>query len=230
MSAMDARSIDAAPAVTPAKSWRLRSERFVPASWITAKRATDIALAIVGLVLTAPIVLFSMLGIVVCSPGSPFFAQERVGLYGRRFTLFKLRTMKIDAHDLQDSLRGTNEVSGPVFKIKDDPRVFPLGRILRKLSIDELPNLVNVLLGDMSIVGPRPPLASEVEKYDDFALGRLRAKPGITCVWQISGRSNIDFDEWMRLDHVYIDNWSPLYDVKIILSTIPAVLFGKGAY
>jgi lipopolysaccharide/colanic/teichoic acid biosynthesis glycosyltransferase len=227
---MHADRIGTAPAVGVTTSWRHSSERLVPKSWITAKRFTDIALALVGLALTAPILILAMLAIAFCSPGSPIFAQERVGLYGRRFTVFKLRTMKINAHDLQEALRGTNEVSGPVFKIKNDPRVFPLGRILRKLSIDELPNLVNVLVGDMSIVGPRPPLASEVEHYDDFALRRLRAKPGITCVWQISGRSNVDFDEWMRLDHVYIDNWSPLYDAKIILSTIPAVLFGKGAY
>ncbi|MGD0476513.1 MAG: sugar transferase, partial [Candidatus Velthaea sp.] len=123
-----------------------------------------------------------------------------------------------------------NEVTGPVFKMKDDPRVFPFGRLLRKLSIDELPNLVNVLLGQMSIVGPRPPLPTEVEGYGEFALRRLRAKPGITCLWQMSGRSGIDFDEWMKLDHAYLDNWSPLYDLKIILATIPAVLFGRGAY
>ena len=221
--------VDAA-APERAPSWRLSGERFVPTSWITAKRLIDVALALAGLLLSAPILIVAMIGIVICSPGSPIFAQERVGLYGRRFTMFKLRSMKLNAHDQQASLRDTNEVSGPIFKIRNDPRVFPLGRVLRKLSIDELPNLLNVLIGDMSIVGPRPPLPSEVEEYDDFALRRLRAKPGITCVWQISGRSNVDFDEWMRLDHVYIDNWSPLYDTKIILSTIPAVLFGKGAY
>jgi lipopolysaccharide/colanic/teichoic acid biosynthesis glycosyltransferase len=212
------------------KSWRYCTERLIPKSWLDAKRATDIALALIGLALSAPILIVSMIAIVIASPGSPIFAQERVGLYGRRFLMFKLRTMKLNAHAQQDALRTTNEVSGPVFKMKSDPRVFPLGRILRKLSIDELPNLVNVLLGNMSIVGPRPPLASEVEKYDDFALRRLRVKPGITCVWQVSGRSNVDFNEWMRLDHTYIDNWSPLYDLKIILSTIPAVLFSKGAY
>lgn len=212
------------------ESWRHRAERFIPKSWISSKRTTDIALALAGLALSAPILVLAMIAIVICSPGSPIFAQERVGLYGRRFTMFKLRTMKINAHAQQEALRSINEVSGPVFKIKSDPRVFALGRILRKLSIDELPNLVNVLLGNMSIVGPRPPLPSEVEKYNDYALRRLRVKPGITCVWQISGRSNVDFNEWMRLDHTYIDNWSPAYDIKIMLSTIPAVLFSKGAY
>ncbi len=203
---------------------------FIPKSWISIKRATDIALALTGLSLSAPLLIGSMVGIALSSPGSPIFAQERVGRYGRRFTMFKLRTMKRNAHAEQDVLRVANEATGPVFKMKSDPRVFPLGRILRKLSIDELPNLVNVLLGDMSIVGPRPALPSEAEHHNDLALGRLRAKPGITCVWQVSGRSNVSFHEWMRLDHVYIDNWSPLYALKIILSTIPAVLSSKGAY
>jgi lipopolysaccharide/colanic/teichoic acid biosynthesis glycosyltransferase len=205
-------------------------ERSVPRSWMVAKRLTDVAIAGIALPLAAPIMLVAMAGIVMNSPGPPIFAQERVGLNGRRFTMFKLRTMKRNAHDLQDALRATNEVNGPIFKMKRDPRVFFVGRVIRKLSIDELPNLVNVLLGQMSIVGPRPPLPSEVEGYSEYAFRRLRAKPGITCIWQISGRSTVDFNEWMELDHAYMDNWSPLYDLKIILSTIPAVLFGKGAY
>jgi lipopolysaccharide/colanic/teichoic acid biosynthesis glycosyltransferase len=211
-------------------SWRKRAARPIPQSWTSAKRAVDITLALAGLTLSAPILAASMIGIAISSPGTPIFAQERVGLYGRRFTMYKLRTMKRNSHAQLETLQATNEATGPVFKMKNDPRVFPLGRILRKLSIDELPNLINVLVGDMSIVGPRPPLPTEVEKYNDFALGRLRAKPGITCVWQISGRSNVDFERWMQLDHQYIDNWSPAYDAKIFLSTIPAVLFGKGAY
>jgi lipopolysaccharide/colanic/teichoic acid biosynthesis glycosyltransferase len=202
----------------------------VPQSWSKTKRVIDIGLAIAGLTLSAPVLVLSAIAIVVCSPGPPIFAQERVGRYGQRFTMFKLRTMEPQAHRHQEYMRDTNEVLGPVFKMRNDPRVFPLGRVLRKLSIDELPNLVSVLMGEMSIVGPRPPLPSEVEEYDDFALRRLRAKPGITCLWQISGRSNVDFDEWMRLDHMYIDNWSPAYDSMIMLSTIPAVFFGKGAY
>jgi lipopolysaccharide/colanic/teichoic acid biosynthesis glycosyltransferase len=213
-----------------ANSWRKRSERDVPRSWHTSKRAVDLALSLGVLGASAPVLLVAMVGIVLSSPGSPIFMQERVGLYGRRFKMIKLRTMRPDAHRRLESLRGANEVSGPIFKMKKDPRVFFFGRILRKLSIDELPNLVNVLLGQMSIVGPRPPLPSEVEGYNDFALRRLRAKPGITCIWQVSGRSSIDFNDWMRLDHVYLDNWSPLYDLKLILSTIPAVLMGKGAY
>jgi lipopolysaccharide/colanic/teichoic acid biosynthesis glycosyltransferase len=211
-------------------SWRSRSERFVPRSWIISKRALDVVIAVVALAGTSPVLVVSMIAIVLSSPGSPFFAQERVGIYGRRFTILKLRTMRPNAHESLDALRGASEVSGPVFKMKRDPRVFFVGRLLRKLSIDEIPNLVSVLMGHMSIVGPRPPLPSEVEGYDEYAFRRLRVKPGITCIWQISGRSAIDFDEWMRLDHEYLDNWSPLYDLKIILATLPAVLFGRGAY
>jgi lipopolysaccharide/colanic/teichoic acid biosynthesis glycosyltransferase len=207
----------------------MRAERPVPPSWVITKRTVDVTIASIALTLSAPILVVSMIGIVISSPGSPIFTQERVGLYGRRFTMFKLRTMRPNAHAALETLRAANDVTGPVFKMKNDPRVFPLGRLLRKLSIDELPNLVNVLLGQMSIVGPRPPLPSEVEGYTDYAFRRLRAKPGITCVWQASGRSSIDFNEWMRMDHEYLDNWSPAYDLKIILSTIPAVLFGKGA-
>jgi lipopolysaccharide/colanic/teichoic acid biosynthesis glycosyltransferase len=211
-------------------SWRYQAEREVPKSWFISKRALDIALSAAGLAVTAPLLIVASVGIMISSPGSPIFAQERVGLYGRRFTMYKLRTMRPNAHGDLHALRSTNEVSGPVFKMKNDPRVFAFGRLLRKLSIDEIPNLINVLFGQMSIVGPRPPLPSEVEGYSDYAHRRLRAKPGITCVWQASGRSSIDFNEWMRLDHLYIDSWSPLYDLKIILSTIPAVLSGKGAY
>jgi lipopolysaccharide/colanic/teichoic acid biosynthesis glycosyltransferase len=207
-----------------------RTERFVPASWHAAKRATDVGLALIGLCSFAPVLLVSSVLICVSSPGSPIFVQTRVGKNGRRFSMYKLRTMVVDAHDRREELRLLNEATGPVFKMQHDPRVFPVGRWLRKLSIDEVPNLINVLLGNMSIVGPRPPLPSEVERYDEFALGRLRVKPGITCLWQIGGRSNVDFDRWMALDNQYIESWSVLGDIAIILKTIPAVVFGRGAY
>jgi len=211
--------------------WVPVAERTIPESWYTLKRLTDVACSSAALIATAPILLIAMAGIMINSPGSPIYSQERVGLYGRRFTLHKLRTMRLNAHDEREALRYASEVNGPVFKMRNDPRVFFVGRILRKFSIDELPNLVNVLRGEMSLVGPRPPLPREVEGYTDYALRRLRAKPGITCVWQISGRSEIEnFEEWMRLDHKYLDSWSPALDLKIILSTIPAVLFGRGAY
>jgi lipopolysaccharide/colanic/teichoic acid biosynthesis glycosyltransferase len=222
-----ATKIEEHPADRPRTS---RGERHVPRWWFAAKRATDIVFAVTALVVSAPIVTIAIVAIMINSPGWPIFAQQRVGLYGRRFTIYKLRTMRPNAHAYQASLRAVSDVTGPVFKMKNDPRVFPVGRIVRKLSIDEIPNLVNVLLGQMSIVGPRPPLPSEVEGYSDFALRRLRAKPGITCLWQCSGRSSVDFDRWMELDNQYIDNWSPTYDLTIILNTIPAVLLGKGAY
>jgi len=190
----------------------------------------DLVIAGSVLIVLSPVLVIAMIAIVVSSPGKPIFTQERVGLYGRRFLMYKLRTMIPDADFYKDALLESNEASGPVFKMKRDPRVFPVGRFLRRTSIDELPNLINVLLGEMSIVGPRPPLPIEVENYNERAYQRLLVKPGITCLWQISGRSTVDFDRWMDLDHRYIENWSPLFDLVIILRTIPAVLFTKGAY
>jgi lipopolysaccharide/colanic/teichoic acid biosynthesis glycosyltransferase len=190
----------------------------------------DVALAGTALVAFSPLVLLATLGIALASPGSPFFLQERVGKDGRRFRLFKLRTMVDGAHLFHDDMRALNEVDGPVLKIRNDPRLHRLGKLLRRTSIDELPNLINVLRGDMSIVGPRPPLPQEVAHYDDYARRRLTVKPGITCLWQISGRSNVSFDEWMRLDNQYIDTWTPLGDLAIVAKTLPAVLRGEGAH
>ncbi len=207
-----------------------RSQRRVPAAWETAKRATDIVLASTALVVTAPILAVAAAGIVLTSPGSPVFKQERVGKNGRRFMMYKLRTMRNGAHLMHHDMRTLSDVPGPVLKIKDDPRLHALGSFLRRSSIDELPNLINVLRGEMSLVGPRPPLPSEVEHYDEFSMGRLRVKPGITCTWQISGRSKISFDEWMKLDNHYVDNWSPLGDLLILLRTVPAVISGDGAH
>ena len=190
----------------------------------------DMTVAIGVLVVSAPLIALAALGIACVSPGSPFFTQERVGRDGRAFRLFKLRTMIDGAHLIHDDLHPFSEVDGPVFKIRNDPRLHPLGKMLRRTSIDELPNLFNVLWGDMSIVGPRPPLPREVARYDAFARRRLTVKPGITCLWQISGRSNLSFDEWMRLDNRYIDTWSPWGDFVILLKTVPAVLRGEGAH
>jgi len=190
----------------------------------------DMTVAIGVLVVSAPLIALAALGIACVSPGSPFFTQERVGRDGRAFRMFKLRTMIDGAHLIHDDLHPFSEVDGPVFKIRNDPRLHPLGKMLRRTSIDELPNLINVLWGDMSIVGPRPPLPREVARYDAFARRRLTVKPGITCLWQISGRSNLSFDEWMRLDNTYIDTWSPWGDFVILLKTVPAVLRGEGAH
>ena len=209
---------------------RILKPRDVPASWLFWKRCTDVVLGSVLLLLCAPVILLAMLAIVICSPGSPFFVQDRVGLHGKIFRLYKLRTMITGAHAMRDELHHLNEADGPVFKIRNDPRLHAFGSLLRKLSIDEMPNFFNVLLGDMSIVGPRPPLPSEVAHYSAYAARRLSVKPGITCLWQISGRCNISFEEWMVLDNEYIDTWTPLGDLEIIAKTLPAVLKGVGAH
>ena len=169
------------------------------------------------------------MAIKLTSNGSVIFRQERIGLNGRTFTLYKFRTMLEDAHARRDEVNHLNEMTGPVFKAKSDPRVTAIGRVLRKFSLDELPQLWNVLKGDMSLVGPRPPIPEEVRSYHRWHRRRLSMKPGLTCLWQISGRNDIDFDRWMQLDLQYIDNWSPGLDVKILLRTIPAVLSGRGA-
>ncbi len=201
-----------------------------PAWYGPAKRGLDVALALLFLAVSSPIVLGAMAGIVLVSGGNPFYRQDRVGLGGRRFRMFKLRTMVRGAHAMLPELRPFNEADGPVFKMRDDPRLHRLGGFLRRTSIDEFPNFINVLLGDMAIVGPRPPLPEEVAHYDGYALRRLVVKPGVTCLWQISGRSHLSFDEWMALDNAYIDAWSPWYDLAIVAKTIPAVLRGVGAH
>jgi lipopolysaccharide/colanic/teichoic acid biosynthesis glycosyltransferase len=207
-----------------------RSERLVPSAWLLAKRCTDLGVAVLGLLLTAPILLAASCAIMLVSRGSPLFAQTRIGKDGKPFKIFKLRTMIDGAHLLHDEMRPWNEVSGPVLKIRNDPRLHAIGGFLRRCSIDELPNLINVLRGEMSIVGPRPPLPCEVAHYDSFAWRRLMVKPGITCLWQISGRSNVSFEEWMELDNRYIDTWTPWGDLAIVLATIPAVIRGDGAH
>lgn len=204
--------------------------RTVPRWWRFAKRATDVIAGTAALVATAPLIAASAAAIVVTTRGLPFYAQERVGMNGRYFRMFKLRTMIEGAHDMREDLLHLNEADGPVFKIKDDPRVHPVGAFLRRTSIDELPNLINVVLGQMSLVGPRPALPSEVEHYSAAALRRLSVPQGITGLWQISGRSNVSFDEWMQLDSRYIDTWSPLSDLAILAKTIPAVLQRNGAH
>lgn len=199
-------------------------------SYAAAKRALDIVLSLTGLLIGFPLFLIIGLLIRCTSTGPILFKQRRVGVGGREFWCYKFRSMYMDAEARLESLMHLNEVSGPVFKIKNDPRITPIGRIVRKLSLDELPQLLNVLVGDMSIVGPRPPLPREVAKYDAKQRGRLAVKPGLTCLWQISGRSNIGFDRWVELDLAYIDSMTFWGDVKIILRTIPAVITGRGAH
>jgi len=204
--------------------------RRVPAAYAVLKRLLDIGTAVTVLLVTAPILLLAVAGIVIVSGGSPFFLQERIGKDGRPFRIVKLRTMVRGAHLLHADMLHMSEVEGPVFKMRDDPRLHPLGSFLRRTSIDELPNFFNVLRGEMSAVGPRPPLPAEVAHYDAYAMRRLAVKPGVTCLWQISGRCEVSFDEWMALDNAYIDEWTPLLDLRIILRTIPAVIRGIGAH
>ena len=193
------------------------------------KRAVDVALAALLLVLALPAVGLVALLIKLTSGGSVLFRQTRCGLNGRAFTLYKFRTMVEDAEERRRELEHLNEMNGPVFKLRSDPRVTAVGRFLRKYSLDELPQLWNVLRGDMSLVGPRPPIPEEVRRYQRWQRRRLAMKPGLTCLWQISGRNEVDFDRWMQLDLEYIDSWTPMLDVKILLKTIPVVLSGRGA-
>jgi len=175
--------------------------------------------------------LLAWLGIRFTSPGPAIFRQWRSGRHGKPFMMYKFRSMTTDAEMRRFELEVRNEMSGPVFKVEDDPRVTPIGRWLRRTSIDELPQLWNVLMGDMSLVGPRPLPVYEVANFENHAQRRrLSVKPGLTCLWQINGRNKVtDFDQWVKLDLEYIDNWSVWLDFKILLRTIPAVLFGRGA-
>jgi lipopolysaccharide/colanic/teichoic acid biosynthesis glycosyltransferase len=206
------------------------TDREVPEFWQALKRFIDVALGAVLMIVSAPVVALAALAITCVTGGTPFYSQERVGMNGRRFKMFKLRTMVNGAHAMRQSVMHLNEVDGPVFKIRNDPRLHPLGRFLRRTSIDELPNLINVVVGDMSLVGPRPALPSEVEHYDAVALRRLSVPQGITCLWQINGRSDVSFEHWMDLDNHYVDTWTPLGDLLIVAKTIPAVLRRDGAH
>jgi lipopolysaccharide/colanic/teichoic acid biosynthesis glycosyltransferase len=196
----------------------------------TGKRIFDVIASSFALLLLSP--LFGILALAVRfdTRGPILYRSDRVGECGRLFRFLKFRSMVAGAEQIRDTLQHLNEVDGPVFKIARDPRITRVGAFLRRTSLDELPQLWNVLRGDMTLVGPRPPLAVEVLKYEDWQLRRLSVRPGLTCLWQISGRSHIGFDEWMRLDLEYIEGRSLLLDLKILLRTLPAVLSGEGAY
>jgi len=213
--------------------WPLLVFRSAPeSSWPRViKQILDTAGSLVLLVLLSLFLGLIALFIKLTSPGPVLFRQKRSGINGRPFTMYKFRTMVTNAEQLKHELASMNEMSGPVFKVSNDPRITPIGRVLRKFSLDELPQLVNVLRGDMSLVGPRPLPVDEVKRFYDLAhRRRLSVKPGLTCLWQISGRNQIsDFKEWVRLDLDYIDNWSLWLDILILLRTIPVVLLGKGA-
>jgi len=194
------------------------------------KRLSDVGMATISLLLLAPVLAAIAAAIRITSPGNVLFRQTRCGLGGRRFTLYKFRSMVNNAEQLRAELHQLNELDGPAFKISDDPRITPVGRILRRFSLDELPQLWNILRGDMSFVGPRPAIPDEVEKYEPWQRRRLRMRPGLTCIWVLEGRSDVDFHRWIQLDLAYIDNWSLWLDCKIFFRTIPIVITGKGAY
>lgn len=193
--------------------------------YFVLKRFMDVILSAISLVVFSPVLLFIALAIKLDSEGPVLFRQERVGLNEEHFIMYKFRTMCFDAEERLESIREKNEMSGPMFKIKNDPRITGVGKFLRKTSIDELPQLLNILKGDMSLVGPRPSLPREVEKFTKEHKKRFLAKPGLTCYWQIMGRNKIDFEEWMKLDLKYIEERSTWVDVKLIFKTM-FVFFG----
>ncbi len=196
---------------------------------LVLKRLFDVVVSAALLLVLAPLVALVAVAVKLDSPGPVLFRQRRVGLNGREFWLYKFRSMHVDAEARRAELEHRNEMDGPAFKVSDDPRVTRVGRVLRKMSFDEVPQFWNVLKGEMSVVGPRPPIPSEVKRDERWQRRRLSVKPGLTCTWQVSGRSELDFAQWMELDLRYIDNWSLWHDVEIVLRTIPAVLLGRGA-
>ena len=194
------------------------------------KRVLDVVVSIGALIALSPLMLFTALAVKLDSPGPVFFKQTRVGKHGVTFGCYKFRSMYIDAEKRKAELAVQNEADGPIFKIKNDPRITRVGRLIRKLSVDELPQLINVLRGEMSLVGPRPPVPKEVAQYTVEQLHRLDAVPGITGLQQVSGRSDLNFKRWVELDLQYISEQSVWNDIKILLMTIPAVVTGRGAY
>lgn len=189
------------------------------------KRTMDVVCSSIGLIILSPIFLVTAILIRLESEGNSIFSQERVGRNGKKFRMYKFRSMVVNAEELKDKLSAKNEMTGPMFKMKEDPRVTKVGRFIRKTSIDELPQLVNVLKGEMSLVGPRPSLPKEVVKFEDWMMERLTVKPGLTCYWQVSGRSDIGFEDWMRLDVKYVRERNTLVDIKLVLKTF-GVFFG----
>ncbi|MGL5870740.1 sugar transferase [Clostridium chrysemydis] len=189
------------------------------------KRLIDIIAASIGIVLLIPLWIVITLLIKYESKGPIFFSQTRVGRNMKEFKMYKFRSMVVNAEELKEKLSEQNEMSGPMFKMKEDPRVTKIGKFIRKTSIDELPQLFNVLKGEMSLVGPRPSLPKEVKEFEPWMLKRFEVKPGLTCYWQVAGRNNIDFEEWMKLDNKYVDDRSTILDLKLIFKTF-FVLFG----
>ncbi len=197
---------------------------------LLAKRSFDVLAASLLLLALFPLLVIAAVAVKLTSPGPVIYRQPRVGRDGVHFWFWKFRTMRADADQVREQLEERNQHHGPIFKVVDDPRITPVGRILRKFSIDEAPQLLHVLSGKMSLVGPRPPLTTEVLEYDEWEAQRLLVKPGLTCVWQVSGRSDLDWETWVSMDLDYIQNWNLRRDLQLLVMTIPAVLTGRGAY
>ncbi len=201
------------------------------ARWkLLLKRLIDLVGSVGLLVVLLPLLFITAAAIRITSRGPALYVQERVGKDGRPFRLLKFRSMRVSAHEQRSAVTHLNEVPGPVFKIRRDPRLTRVGRVIRRLSIDELPQLLNVLRGEMSLVGPRPPLPEECATYGPRERDRLRVLPGLTCIWQVSGRSELDFDTWVEMDLEYISTWSLMLDLRLLAKTLPAVVRGRGAY
>jgi lipopolysaccharide/colanic/teichoic acid biosynthesis glycosyltransferase len=230
--------LDLPPIESPLVEYRVAEpaapsrEGLLGAAWwqVVVKRGMDILASALAIVVLAPLLLAVALLVKTTSRGPVFYVQRRVGRSGEPFRMVKFRSMYRDAHDRRDEHVDQNMHQGPIFKIRDDPRVTPVGRAIRRLSIDELPQFINVLTGDMSLVGPRPALPEEFLDYTDRERQRLLVKPGVTCIWQVSGRSDIDFDTWIDMDLAYIETWSLRLDLELLARTVPAVLSGRGAY
>jgi exopolysaccharide biosynthesis polyprenyl glycosylphosphotransferase len=207
----------------------LRRRRFSSRARLL-KRALDVSIASLMLVVASPVMLLVALLVRITSSGPALFRQERIGAEGRAFTMWKFRTMVVDAEKLRDGLDGTNQADGVLFKLRADPRVTRVGRWLRRFAIDELPQLFNVMRGDMSLVGPRPALPEEALNYDERVRGRLRVKPGLTGLWQVNGRHELVFEDYLRYDLFYVENWSVMMDLYILAKTVPALIAARGSY
>jgi len=228
-------TLAALSAITASLPWRQQLGVLTAAppsssTYEIAKRAMDVVLALALLVLLAPLMLLVAVGVKLTSRGGVIFRQSRAGLNGRPFVMYKFRTMHVGAEDARPEIAHLNEKDGPVFKIARDPRLTPVGGLLRRSSIDELPQLINVLRGEMSLVGPRPLWMPEAQRTVGPARLRMAVKPGLTCLWQISGRSELSYHEWVKLDLHYVRNRGLLLDLAILLQTVPAVISARGAY
>jgi lipopolysaccharide/colanic/teichoic acid biosynthesis glycosyltransferase len=228
---IDLRTGSPVVAIDPGIAVLPRTGYLAASRWqLAVKRAMDVVVSGVALVVLAPLFVVITVAVLTTSRGGLLYKQDRIGQHGEMFRFWKFRSMRANAHEEKSTLWGLNEQDGPIFKIRKDPRVTRVGRILRRLSLDELPQLVHVFTGRMSLVGPRPHLPEEVAAYSPRAQQRLAAKPGITCIWQVSGRSDLDFETWIDLDLEYVHTWNLRQDLRLLAKTVPAVVSGRGAY